>query len=71
MYTVLASEVSNLGSQLQPIMDEISSAVSTTDITALLGKAVAFGIPFFLVMFGARKLVNVAQSAIRNGSIRI
>lgn len=70
MYTILASDPS-FADQLAPIMSEISDAISITDIATLLGTAVAFGVPFFLIMYGARKLVQVAQAAIKNGKIKI
>lgn len=73
MYTILAAEpiAGELTSMITPIIEEITGAVSATDIVTLLGKGVAFGIPFFLAIFGVRKIVHIAQSAIRNGSIRV
>lgn len=72
MYTILASETgTNLTELLNPIMNSITQAVSTTDIVSLVGKAVAFGIPFFLAWMGIRKLVNIATSAVRSGSIQV
>lgn len=71
MYTVFATEVTNIAEQLTPIMDKIEAVVTTGDIVNILGTAVAFGVPFFLVYMGARKLVRVATSAIQKGSIRV
>lgn len=72
MYTLLASSAGeDLTGLVQPIITSITEAVSATDVVTLLGKGVAFGIPFFLAIFGVRKIVQIAQSAIRNGSIRV
>lgn len=71
MYNVLAQELTDISTQLEPIMTKISDVVTTGDIVNILGTAVAFGVPFFLVYMGARKLVRVATSAIQKGSIRV
>lgn len=71
MYNVLAQELTDISTQLEPIMTKISNVVTTGDIVNILGTAVAFGVPFFLVYMGARKLVRVATSAIQKGSIRV
>lgn len=74
MYTVLASDVTSgvdFGEMLEPIMTSINGAISPTDIVTLLGAGVAFGVPFFLALYGVRKIVRIAQSAIKNGSIRV
>lgn len=72
MYTVLASELgTEIVDLVEPITTAITTAVSATDVVGLLGKGVAFGIPFFLAIFGVRKIVQIAQSAIRNGNIRV
>lgn len=71
MYNVFAEAAVDISTQLEPIMTKISNVVTTGDIVNILGTAVAFGVPFFLVYMGARKLVRVATSAIQKGSIRV
>ncbi len=70
MYTILASEtVTNVADVVKPVMTTISGSVSASDIVALVGQAVAFGIPFFLAWMGLRKIVKIATSAIKSGKI--
>lgn len=71
MYTILASETTNLSEMLNPIMTSISGAVTATDIVTLVGKAVAFGLPFFLAWMGIRKLVKISTSAVKSGKISV
>lgn len=70
MYTILASEtITNVADVVKPVMTTISGSVSASDIVALVGQAVAFGIPFFLAWMGLRKIVKIATSAIKSGKI--
>lgn len=70
MYTVLANEtVANVADVVKPIMTSISEAVSASDIVALVGQAVAFGVPFFLAWMGIRKIVKIATGAVKSGKI--
>ena len=71
MYEVFATETAKIADQLTPIMDKIQTVVTTGDIVDILGTAVAFGVPFFLIYMGARKLIGVAMGAIQKGKIRV
>ena len=71
MYEVFAEETVKIAEQLTPIMNKIEAVVTTGDIVDILGTAVAFGVPFFLVYMGARKLIGVAMGALQKGKIRV
>ena len=67
----MSEETVKIAEQLTPIMDKIKAVVTTGDIVDILGTAVAFGVPFFLVYMGARKLIGVAMGALQKGKIRV
>lgn len=70
MLTVYATEAgANLVETITPLLNEITTVITPAQVVEILGKGVAFGVPFFLAMWGARKVVRICVSAISKGKI--
>lgn len=52
-----------------PIINALTSAVTTSNIISLLASIVAFGIPFVFMWFGIRKVIKIFRNAVMGGSI--
>lgn len=53
------------------LITAVQSAVSAADIVTLLASLVGVAIPFVLVWFGARTLINMFQSALTSGRLTL
>lgn len=54
-----------------PVITALTTAVTPTQIIALLTEIVAFGIPFVFMWFGIRKVFKIFRSAVMGGRITV
>lgn len=59
------------GLDFSPIITALTSAVTPTQIIALVASIVAFGIPFVFMWFGMRKVIKIFKSAVMGGRITV
>lgn len=60
----------SLATTLESFVTDVTSSISSADVLAVYGKALLAGVGIFLVVWGARKIVNTFISAL-NGHIGV
>lgn len=65
------AEVADSAVDFSGFITSLTSAITPSQLLAILATVVGVGMGFVLMWFGVRKIINLFTSALRNGNIRI
>ncbi len=71
MGTFLTDAVSTSVPDLTPLTTALTSAITATQLLAILAQLVGIGMSFVLMWFGVRKAIGAFTAAVFGGRIRV